>query len=229
MRFIQNLFGTKPRSDLPFQVGDKVSDLWGQILVITEIKPEAQGGLGLVRTRNAAGVENTVALMTHNLTLVDKKTPLASDFSTKRVRPDELMAGAYLRPKMVVLHGVCQTNCGGFNCEPYQSCETTVSDLRLGTELLRVLKEASTVPIPENLKIEQKKIFDVCKVRSWTQLCENTIYCSVTQTPDQIAFLPTANEGRGFNHLPEPTIRIAAASAPDEVGRNLRGCFQICR
>jgi len=229
MRFIQNLLGKKPKPDLPFQVGDKVRDLWGQILIVTEIDPDSSGGLGVVCTRNAAGVENSVALITHNLTKVDKNTPLSSDFTTKRVKPDEFSAGAYLRPGMIVLHGVCQTNSGGYNCEPYRSFEESISDSLLGTELLCVLKEASTTPIPANLKIEQQKIFDVCKVRSWAKLCENAVHCSVKQSSSEITFLPTQREGRAFNHLPELTVKISATGAQDVVGKALRSCFHICK
>jgi len=228
MSFIQKLFGAKPKPDLPFQVGDKVRDLWGQVLVVTEIKPGAENGLGVVRTRNAAGKESSTALITHNLTLVDKSTPLSSDFSIKRVRPDELNAGAYLRPNMIVMHGICQTNSGGYDCEPYRIFEPAISDLMLGTELLRVLKEAATTPIPADLKAEMKKLQEVCKVSSLSKLCENAVHCSVRQKPDEISFLPTRREGKAFHHLPDLTIKISAASTPEEAGKALRNCFQIC-
>jgi hypothetical protein len=230
MRFIRNLFGGKPKPDLPFQVDDKVRDLWGQILVVTEIDPTVDHGLGIVRTRNAAGVESAVALISHHFIVVDKNTSLSSaSLIARRVRPDELAASVYLRSNMIVLHGVCQTSNGGFNCEPYRCFETTISDLILGTELLRVLKEASAMPIPANLKIEQKKFFDVCKVRSWSKLCENAVYCHIIQTPNQMEFLPAEREGPGFSHLPKLTIQIAATSTQEEVGRALRNCFQICK
>lgn len=228
MKIFQKFFG-KSR-DLPFQVGDKVRDPWGAILVVTEVDPNAEHGLGVIRTRNAAGQESTTALTsTNHFTLVEKDTPVLSpSFTPKRVKPEELTASAYLRPNMIVLHGVCQTNQGGFNCEPYRIFENTISDLTLGTELIRVLKEAGTTPVPENLIDEQKKIFSTCKVRSWSALCENAFNCHIAQTSQQISFLPTKREGRGFNHLPDLIIRIGATSPPEEIGRALRRCFQAC-
>ena len=228
MKIFQKIFGKNP--DLPFQVGDKVRDPWGSILVVTKVDPKAENGLGIIRTRNAAGQESTTALMTTNhFTLVEKNTPLSSpSFTPKRVRPEELAASAYFRPKMMVLHGVCQTNQGGFNCEPYRTFETTVSDSMVGKELLRVLKEAGTTPVPANLKDEQKKIFSACKVRSWSMLCENALQCHIKQTSEQISFLPTQRDGRSFNHLPHLTIRIGATSPPEEIGKTLRSCFQVC-
>jgi hypothetical protein len=227
MTIFQKIFGKSP--GLPFQVGDKVRDVYGSILVVTEIDPKAEHGLGIIRTRNAAGQESTTALATHHLTLVGKDTPVSSpSFAPQRVRPEELSASAYLRPNMVILHGVCQTNQGGFNCEPYRTFETTISDLTLGTELLQVLKEAATMPVPANLKDEREKIFKACKVRSWNALCENALLCSISQTSKQMSFLPTQREGRGFNHLPDLTIRIDAANSPEEIGKMLRQCFQVC-
>ena len=227
MKIFQKLFGKNP--DLPFQVGDKVRDRWGNILVVMDIDPNAEQGLGTIRTRNAAGQESTTALETHNLTLVDKNMPVSSpSFQPKRVRPDELVGGAYLRPKMIVLHGVCETNQGGYNCEPYRTFETTVSDITLGTELLQVLKEAATMPIPGTLKDERDKIFKACKVPSWSKLCENTLHCRVKQTPKEISFLPTQRDGKAFHHLPDLTIRIEPGSGPEEIGKALRRGFQAC-
>lgn len=227
MNIFQKIFGQSP--DLPFQVGDKVRDVRGLILVVTQIDPKAEHGLGIVRTRNAAGQESTTALATHHLTLVGKDTPVSSpSFAPQRVRPEELAASAYLRPGMIVLHGVCQTNQGGFNCEPYRTYETTISDSALGAELLKVLKEAAAMPVPANLKDEREKIFKACKVRSWNALCENALQCSITQTSGQISFLPTQREGRGFNHLPDLTIKIEAMASSEEIGKALRRCFQVC-
>jgi hypothetical protein len=227
MKFFQKIFGKNP--DLPFQVGDKVRDKWGSILVVMDIDPGAEHGLGTIRTRNAAGQESTAALATHNLTLVDKNTPLSSpSFEKKRVKPEELVGGAYLRPKMIVLHGVCETNQGGFNCEPYRTFETSISDSALGIELVQVLKDAATMPVPKSLKDEQKKIFGAAKVQSWSKLCENSVHCNVKQTPTEISFLPTQRDGRTFHHLPGATIQIAPASSPEEIGKALRLGFQAC-
>jgi CDI immunity protein len=227
MKIFQKLFGKNP--DLPFQVGDKVRDRWGNILVVMDIDPKAERGLGIIRTRNAAGQESITALKTHNLTLVDKNAPVSSpSFDRKRIKPEELTASAYLRPNVIVLHGVCQTNYGGYNCEPYRTFETTISDLTLGTELLQVLKEAATVSVPTSLKDEEKKIFKACKVQSWSKLCENSLHCNVTQTSKEISFLPTQRDGRAFHHLPDLTIRIESASSPEEIGKALRRGFQAC-
>jgi hypothetical protein len=227
MNFFQKIFGKNP--DLPFRVGDKVRDKWGSILVVMDIDPAAEHGLGTIRTRNAAGQESTTALATHHLTLVDKNTPLSSpSFERERVKSDELSAGAYLRPNMIVLHGVCVTNYGGFNCEPYRTFETTISDITLGTELVQVLKAAATMPVPKSLKDEQKKIFSTAKVQSWSKLCEKSVHCNVRQTPTEILFLPTQRDGRTFHHLPGATIQIGPASSPEEIGKALRLGFQAC-
>jgi CDI immunity protein len=228
MKIFQKIFGKTP--DLPFQVGDKVRDLEGAILLVTEVNPQAENGLGIIRTRNAAGQESITALITtHHFILVEKNTPLSSpSFVPKRIKPEDLAASAYLRSNMIVLHGVCQTNMGGFNCEPYRTFETTISDLVLGTELLHILKEAGATPVPASLKEEQKKIFSVCKVRSWSALCENALQCGIEQTAEQISFLPTQRDGRAFHHKPDLTIRIGVASTPEETGKALRSCFQVC-
>lgn len=227
MNLFQKFFGKNP--DLPFQAGDKIRDRWGSILLVTEVDPKAEQGLGVIRTRNAAGQESATALVTHDFTLVDKNTPVSSpSFEPKRVRPEELSASAHLRPNMIVLHGVCQTNQGGFNCEPYRTFETTISDLMLGTELLQVLKEAATMPVPANLKDEHEKIFKACRVRSWSQLSEDALHCSITQMPQQISFLPTRREGRSFHHLPHLTLQTPATSPPEEIGKTLRRGFQAC-
>jgi hypothetical protein len=160
---------------------------------------------------------------------VGKDTPVSSpSFAPQRVKPEELAASAYLRPNMIVLHGVCQTNQGGFNCEPYRTYETTISDSTLGTELLRALKEAATMPVPANLKDEREKIFKACKVRSWNALCENALLCNISQTSEQMSFLPTQRDGRSFNHLPDLTIKIEVTASSEEIGKTLRRCFQVC-
>jgi hypothetical protein len=227
MKIFQKIFGKT--HNLPFQVGDKARDPRGSIFVVTEVDPKAENGLGIIRTRNAAGQESNTALITNQFTVADKNTPVSSpSFAPKRVKPEELTASAYLRPSMIVLHGACNTNQGGFNCEPYRTFETAISDPMLGTKLLHVLKEAGAMPVPANLKDEQKKIFSACKVRSWAALCKNAKHCQITQTPVQFSFLPTQRNGQTFNHLPDRIIRIGADSSPEEIGTTLRHCFQIC-
>jgi len=231
MNILNKLFGKKP--DLPFRVGDKVRDLWGNIAEVTGIDAGAERGLGIVRTRDAKGKESTVALITHNLTLVDRDTPLsAPSFEVKRANPDESAASAYLRAGKIVIHGVCVTNFGGLSCEPYTSIEATVSDETLGTELLRILTEAKATPTPtemkSHLKAEEQKLFKVFDVRSRTKLREGAAYCYATQKSEEISFIPTQNENRGFAHLTALISKIPNASKPAEVGSALRKSFLNC-
>jgi hypothetical protein len=152
---------------------------------------------------------------------IDKSYPIA------KVRPDEASASAYLRTGRVSLHGHCLTNIGGLACEPYTSLDAGVSDIELGSALLRVLSDSRATPIPYDFKAEQKKVLSNAGVRSWSKLAEG-VSCSVSQKSDEISILPCRSEGRGFMHLPELTIRISGGSTPEQVGEALREGFQRC-
>ena len=146
----------------------------------------------------------------------------------RRRKPEESSAGAYLRGDRIILHGYCDTNIGGLACEPYRTVEAGVSDADLGAALLGVLEEARTVPVPSDRKAEQEKLVQGTGVRSWGDLSRGAIHCSVTQTPAEISILPTAEEDGGFTHVPEETVRVAAASTPEQIGKALRDGFQRC-
>ncbi|HET7623927.1 MAG TPA: hypothetical protein VFM25_01590 [Verrucomicrobiae bacterium] len=56
---------------LPFGVGDIVRDVWGNEHTVFEIDPEAEHGIGLIRTRRLSdGVVLGTAMMAHDFTLV---------------------------------------------------------------------------------------------------------------------------------------------------------------
>ncbi|MDH4350575.1 MAG: hypothetical protein OEY20_04520 [Gemmatimonadota bacterium] len=52
---------------LPFRVGDRVRDTWGNAHTILEIDSAAQHGLGVIRTRRDDGTELRFALVAHGL------------------------------------------------------------------------------------------------------------------------------------------------------------------
>jgi hypothetical protein len=145
----------------------------------------------------------------------------------ERWKPEQTHASAYLRAGRVILHGDCLTTIGGLACDPYMSMDASASDADLGTALLHVLAEARLTPVPTDHKAEQQKILWTAGVRSWSKLSEG-VCCSVTQKPQEISILPTRVEGRAFMHMPDLTIRLAADSPPEQVGRALREGFQRC-
>jgi hypothetical protein len=145
----------------------------------------------------------------------------------ERWKPEQTHASAYLRAGRVILHGDCLTTIGGLACDPYLSMDASASDAEIGTTLLRVLAEARLTPVPTDHKAEQQKILRTAGVRSWSKLSEG-VCCSVTQKPQEISILPTRVERRAFMHMPDLTIRVAADSPPEQVGRALREGFQRC-
>ena len=145
----------------------------------------------------------------------------------ERWKPEQTHASAYLRAGRVILHGDCLTTIGGFACDPYLSMDASASDADVGASLLHVLADARVTPVPTDLKAEQQKILGTAGVRSWSKLSEG-VCCSVTQKPQEISILPTRRERGSFMHMPELTVRIAADSTPEQVGRALREGFQRC-
>jgi hypothetical protein len=145
----------------------------------------------------------------------------------ERWRPEQPHASAYLRADRIILHGDCLTTIGGLACDPYLSMDASASDADVGASLLRVLADALVTPVPTDHKAEQQKIPRTAGVRSWTKLSEG-VCCSVTRESQEISILPTRVQGRAFMHMPDLTIRIAAGSTPEQVGRALREGFQRC-
>jgi len=145
----------------------------------------------------------------------------------ERWKPEQSHASAYFRADRIILHGDCLTTIGGFACDPYLSMHAGVSDAEVGAALLRVLADARVTPVPTDHKAEQQKILRAAGVRSWSKLSKR-VCCSVTQKPQEISILPTRREGGAFMHMPDLTVRVAADSTPEQVGRDLREGFQRC-
>jgi hypothetical protein len=60
--------------EVPFRVGGRVRDTWGNCHTIMEVDPKAEHGLGMIRTRRESdGVELGSAVIAHGLTLVSRK------------------------------------------------------------------------------------------------------------------------------------------------------------
>jgi hypothetical protein len=55
------------RQPLPFAVGDKVRDAWGNEHTVISIDPKAEHGLGVIRTRRSDGTEHAHAMIAHGL------------------------------------------------------------------------------------------------------------------------------------------------------------------
>jgi len=135
----------------------------------------------------------------------------------ERWKPEQSDAGAYLRAGRIILHGSCLTTIGGLACDPYLSMDASASDGEVGTALLRVLADARVTPVPTDHKAEQQKILRTAGVRSWSKLSEG-ISCSITQKAQEVSIM----------HLPDLTVRVAADSPPEQIGRALRDGFQRC-
>jgi hypothetical protein len=58
---------------LPFGVGDRVRDLWGNEQVVISIDPKAQHGMGVIRTRRADGTEHAHVMIAHGLEPLPKR------------------------------------------------------------------------------------------------------------------------------------------------------------
>ena len=56
---------------LPFQVGDRVADTWGNQGVVTEIDPSAEHGLGRIRLRYDDGRQLDHTVVAHDLKRVE--------------------------------------------------------------------------------------------------------------------------------------------------------------
>ena len=52
---------------LPFGVGDRVRDPWGNEHTVISIDPKAEHGLGVIRTRRSDGTEHAHAMISHGL------------------------------------------------------------------------------------------------------------------------------------------------------------------
>ena len=57
---------------LPFGVGDRVRDLWGNEHTVISIDPKAKYGTGVIRTRRSDGTEHAHAMIAHGFEPVTK-------------------------------------------------------------------------------------------------------------------------------------------------------------
>jgi len=57
---------------LPFGVGDKVRDPWGNEHTVLSIDPKAENGMGVIRTRRSDGHEHKFAMIAHALEPITK-------------------------------------------------------------------------------------------------------------------------------------------------------------
>jgi hypothetical protein len=64
----------KQHEPLPFGVGDRVRDTWGNEHTVIRIDPQAEHSMGLIRTRRDDGTELGHAMIAHGLTPVQRKT-----------------------------------------------------------------------------------------------------------------------------------------------------------
>lgn len=146
----------------------------------------------------------------------------------KRWKPDNSGAGVYLRKGDLLLHGSSITQIGNLDCPPYRLLPGDVPDEQLGASLLEILAISKTAPPPTDLKAQQQMLFATAKVKSWKQLNHGAIYCCVSMKPAEITIIPTRNEGRGFMHLPERGLKLAANCLPKDLGAALREGFSRC-
>lgn len=58
---------------LPFGVGDRVRDPWGNEHTVISIDPKAEHGMGVIRTRRSDGTEHSHAMTSHGLDPVIKR------------------------------------------------------------------------------------------------------------------------------------------------------------
>jgi hypothetical protein len=58
---------------LPFGVGSRVRDTWGNEHTVIQVDPQAEHGLGVIRTRRADGTEHSHAMIAHGLIPVSRK------------------------------------------------------------------------------------------------------------------------------------------------------------
>ena len=58
---------------LPFGVGDRVRDPWGNEHTVISIDPKAEHGMGMIRTRRSDGTEHAHAMIAHGLELTVKR------------------------------------------------------------------------------------------------------------------------------------------------------------
>lgn len=58
---------------LPFAVGDRVRDTWGNEHTVIQIDPRAEHGMGIIRTRNDKGIEMGHMMFAHGLLPVDRR------------------------------------------------------------------------------------------------------------------------------------------------------------
>ena len=73
--WIYRLFGGKPKAEaigLPFNIGDRVRDSFGNLHTVLEIDPKAECGLGKVVTRRDDGTVHRRAAAAHGLEPVTK-------------------------------------------------------------------------------------------------------------------------------------------------------------
>lgn len=60
-------------NNLPFAVGDRVRDTWGNKHTVVRIEPKADHGKGVIRTRRDDGTELSHMMFAHGLTHASKE------------------------------------------------------------------------------------------------------------------------------------------------------------
>jgi hypothetical protein len=75
-RWFARLLQRRPAFELqplPFGVGDRVRDTWGNEHTVISIDPKAEHGMGVIRTRRGDGTEHGHAMIAHGLEPVTKR------------------------------------------------------------------------------------------------------------------------------------------------------------
>ena len=221
-----------PIPGVPFKVGDRVRDIYKTGYTVTEIDPDAENGSGIIRAKRDDGCEITYCLFAHGfypLSEGEKVYSVPHEIVVERKQTDESSASAFLRENRIILHGNCITNCGATICEPYENISATVSVGVLGSLLLRVLTDARTAPFPDNDKAECKKFFRAAGVRSWRNLYQGALNCSIWFTPKQITIYPGRRQKGGYVCTNDDLVlTIPSISTPEQIGGVLREGFSRC-
>lgn len=108
---------------------------------------------------------------------------------------------------------------------PVSALSESAENEELGAALVSALAEAKHgVPHPADWNQVPHYLYEAAGVKTWAHFVKGAKNCAVAASSNEIKLTPTRNGGtqRGFEHLNDRELRIAATSTPAEIGAAIR-------
>ncbi len=118
--------------------------------------------------------------------------------------------------------------------EPVQvlPCETDMTTL--GQAIQNALAASQDgVAHPTDSKAVLQPLFKGAKIKSWNALQKSAKMVSIEMSAAELRMVPSRNGGtsgddKGYNHLPEKAIVLAAGCSPEQLGSALSQALELC-